>query len=115
MEFQHLAQRALEIRGQYAELESRQYGRPWTREEIALGLVGDVGDLAKLVLAQEGVRHIPQADQKLAHELADCLWSILVLADHYNVDLEHVFLATMDELEQTILAQRDAHSSEQRT
>jgi NTP pyrophosphatase (non-canonical NTP hydrolase) len=100
MEFQQLAQRAMEIRQQYAEYETKRYGRAWTREEIVLGFVGDVGDLAKLVVAQEGVRDIPKADAKLAHELADCLWSVLVLAQMYEINLERTFVETMDQLEE---------------
>ena len=88
------------IREQYAGLETKRYGRAWTREELMLGFVGDVGDLAKLVQAQEGVRAIPEA--KLAHELADCLWSIVVLSRLYEVDLESAFLKTMDEIERYI-------------
>ncbi len=107
MEFRELEQRALEIRGQYALLERRRYGRAWTREEIALGSVGDVGDLMKLALAREGVRAIPDAAEKLAHELADCLWSLLVLADAYEVDLQRAFLRTMDELEAYLAAQQE--------
>jgi len=102
MQFEDLIQRALEIREQYAALERRTYGRAWTTEEIALGFVGDVGDLAKLVTATGGVRHVPDAEKKLAHELADCLWSILVLADRLDVDLEAAFLETMDQLERQI-------------
>ena len=79
MELENLFQKAIEVREQYAKLEQENYGRVWSREEITLGFVGDVGDLAKLVMAEEGVRNIPEAKQKLAHELADCLWSILVL------------------------------------
>jgi NTP pyrophosphatase (non-canonical NTP hydrolase) len=104
-EFQNLVQRAVEVRGQYAELEQRTFGTSWTSEQVALGFVGDVGDLMKLVLAQGGVRDIPDAKQKLAHELADCLWSILVLAHAYDVDLEGAFLATMDDLEQHIASE----------
>lgn len=107
MQFRELEQRALAIRGQYASLERRRYGRAWTREEIALGFVGDVGDLMKLALAREGVRAIPDAAEKLAHELADCLWSLLVLADAYEVDLQQAFLRTMDELEAYLVAQQD--------
>jgi NTP pyrophosphatase (non-canonical NTP hydrolase) len=102
MEFKDLIERALEIRQQYAQLEQQMYGRAWTAEEIALGFVGDVGDLAKLIMAASGVRHIPDARQKLAHELADCLWSVIVLADALDVDLEQAFFETMDELEQHI-------------
>jgi hypothetical protein len=46
-----LIQRALEIRRRYAHLEQQTYGCPWTAAEIALGFVGNVGDLAKLVMA----------------------------------------------------------------
>ncbi len=106
MELQDLTSRAMDIRQAYHELEQARFGRAWTREEIMLGFVGDVGDLGKLVLALEGVRDIPDADGKLTHELADCLWSVLVLARLYDVDLERVFLNTMDDLEARIASQR---------
>jgi len=99
LQFKALSERAWEIRRLYERLETQRYGRPWTREEVALGFMGDVGDLMKLVQAKEGVRAIPEADAKLAHELADCLWSIMTLARLYEVDLEAAFTSTMDELE----------------
>ncbi len=49
------------------------------------------------------IRRIPDEDQKLAHELADCLWSVLVLSELSSVDLERAFLQTMDELEQFLI------------
>ena len=98
MDLTALGERAMAVRAAYAAWEQRAYGRAWTREELALGFVGDVGDLAKLVLANEGVRHLPEAKERLAHELADCLWSVLVLARLYDIDLEPAFLATMDTL-----------------
>ena len=104
-DFQALADRAWAIRLRYAELETLRHGRPWSREEVMLGFVGDVGDLAKLAQAVEGMRAIPDAQARLAHELADCLWSVMTLARLHEVDLEASFLATMDELEAGI-AQR---------
>jgi NTP pyrophosphatase (non-canonical NTP hydrolase) len=97
-----LAERARRLRAQYADLEQARYGRSWSVEEVALGFVGDVGDLAKLVQAHNGVRQIPEVELKLAHELADCLWSVLVLADLTGVDLESAFLQTMDGLERSL-------------
>lgn len=102
MQLQDLQQRASAIRTQYAAVERQRYGRSWTKEEIMLGFVGDVGDLAKLVMAQAGVRTIPDAEAKLAHELADCLWAVLVLADHYQIDLEPAFLHTMTAIEESL-------------
>lgn len=104
--FHQLIERALEIRQQYDELEQAHYGRSWEADEIALGFVGDVGDLAKLILSQNGVRNIPGSREKLAHELSDCLWSVIVLAHEYKIDLETSFLETMDELEKHISQQK---------
>jgi NTP pyrophosphatase (non-canonical NTP hydrolase) len=105
VEFSNLVERAVDIRQLYAKMEQAKHGRAWTKEEIALGFVGDVGDLTKLVMAHSGVRDIPDAETKLAHELADCLWSIMVLAHLHNVDLEHEFLQTMDGLERHIASE----------
>ena len=99
MEFQTILDRANEIRKQYEAKEKQLYGSAWTSEEIALGFVGDVGDLAKLIIAENGKRNIPDSKAKLEHELADCLWSVLVLAHLHGVDLENSFINTMNELE----------------
>jgi NTP pyrophosphatase (non-canonical NTP hydrolase) len=69
-----------------------RYGRIWTTQELALGFVGDVGDLAKLIQAHLGVRTIEDCKAKLGHELSDCLWSILVLANKCGIDLEAEFV-----------------------
>jgi NTP pyrophosphatase (non-canonical NTP hydrolase) len=89
---------ARDVRQRYAALETERYGRPWSREEIMLGFLGDVGDLAKLVQGKEGVRPRADLDEALAHELADCLWCVLTLADAYDVDLADAFTRTMAEL-----------------
>ena len=99
MEFQKIIDRAIEIRKQYEVKEKQLYGSAWTSEEIALGFVGDVGDLAKLIVAENGKRNIPDSKAKLEHELADCLWSVIVLAHQHEVDLETAFTNTMNELE----------------
>ena len=79
--------RALKVKRRYDELNQIKRGRTWTNEEFMLGFVGDVGDLAKLVMAQEGARDAPGGIEALGHELADCFWSVLILADVYGVDL----------------------------
>lgn len=104
MDFAALNDRAWRIRQLYERLETQRYGRAWSREEVALGFMGDVGDLMKLVQAKEGVRAIADVDAKIAHELADCLWSVMTLARLYDVDLEQAFLSTMDDLETNVTA-----------
>jgi NTP pyrophosphatase (non-canonical NTP hydrolase) len=99
VDFSALTARALAVGEGYEEYERRTYGRPWMLGELTLGLVGDVGDLAKLVQAREGVRAIENVQVKLAHELADALWSVIVIAARCDVDLEAAFVGTMDELD----------------
>lgn len=99
MEFQQLMKRAMEIRKRYELKETQLYGSAWTNKEIALGFVGDMGDLAKLIIATNGKRNIANSKEKLEHELADCLWSVMVLSHVHGIDLERSFLNTMDELE----------------
>ena len=77
----------------------KKIGRLWTNPEIAQGFVGDVGDLMKIIMAKEGIRETDNIDEKLGHELADCLYCIALLANNYGIDLEKTFLKTMDELE----------------
>jgi len=49
--------------------------------------------------AGEGVRAIENAQVKLAHQLADARWSVIVIAARCDVDLEGAFVETMDELD----------------
>lgn len=99
-----LQRRAVEIRQKYAKQNRKDGHDKWDGKAYMMGFVGDVGDLTKLVMAKENLRHIDDTNAKLAHELSDCLWSVLVLAAQYGVDLEQEFLKTMDKLEQRIAA-----------
>lgn len=97
-----LQERALEISRKYTELNIKDGRGAWGGKEYVMGFIGDVGDLMKIVMAKENLRGMEDIDAKLAHELGDCLWSVLVLASYYGVQLEKEFLKTMDALEQRI-------------
>lgn len=79
------------IRIRYAEMNKNDGQQKWTGKDYAMGFAGDFGDLLKLVMAKEGMRTIEDHDKKLEHELADCLWSILVLAKNYDVNIEQAY------------------------
>ena len=101
-DLQTLTKRAQEIRQKYNELNARDGHGKWGGKEYAMGFVTDVGELLEIIMAKENLRRGDNVDERLAHELSDCLWSVLVLAGHYNIDLEKEFLKTMDALEQRI-------------
>ena len=95
MDFHEMQALACQVRARYDAYERQRFGRSWNHEELMLGFVGDVGDLSKLVQGKAGVRPHDDLDAAVAHELADCLWSVLVLADCYDVDLQTAFIDTM--------------------
>ena len=92
MEFKELIKKANEIKEKYAAHNKKMGRKVWKTEDYYQGFVGDVGDLGKLIMAKNNLRSYKDQDKKLAHELADCLWSILVLADELGVDIEKEFL-----------------------
>ena len=103
MEFDQIVQRALEIRIAYDDLNRRADQKVWDLDKCVSGFVGDVGDLVKLVMAKNNYRNGPKdIDDRLKHEISDCLWSIITIADKLDIDLETEFMKTMDELEERI-------------
>ncbi len=103
MELKALTQRAVAVRARFAAAAAEAGRAPWTRSELAQGFVGDVGALMKLTMTADGRRDGPkELHAKLEHELADCLWSVLVLADAHGVNLEQAFLRTMKDLEKKL-------------
>ena len=102
MNFSDLQQAAMQLNDLYEQMEVKRWGRVWTTQELALGFMGDVGDLAKLVQAHAGVRTIDDYQAKLGHELSDCLWSIMVLANKCGVDLEAEFVRNTREISEYV-------------
>ncbi len=102
-ELKDLLQRAEEIRAKYEEANAKNGKEAWRIRDYAMGFVGDVGDLQKLVMAKENLRDIEDVDAKLGHELADCLWAILVISNYYGIDLDKEFESTMNVIEERIV------------
>ncbi|WP_395297195.1 hypothetical protein ACF9IK_29980 [Kitasatospora hibisci] len=85
-----------EVRVLYDDINQRKLGRTWNLSDFVLGFTGDVGDLAKLILAHQGHRADVAADTgKIAHELSDCLFSLMVIAQETGIDLGDRFTADM--------------------
>lgn len=99
MKLESMQSRAIEIADLYDRANVAAGRGTWTTGDLALGFAGDVGDLAKLVMAVDGRREIADARDRLGHELADCLWSVLVLSDRYGFDLGAEFTRMTDELD----------------
>jgi len=102
MKFKEIIRKAKEIKKTYQKHNKKSGHKKWTAIEYTQGLIGDVGDLTKLIMAKNKYRAGENIDKKLAHEISDCLWSIIVIADELNINLEKVFFSTMKDLEKKI-------------
>lgn len=99
MDFEVIINRVKEIQKLYAQSDKRRLGKEWDRDDYVKAFAADVGALVKLTMGKDGLRDIDNLDEKMSHELADCLYSVIVIADKYGVDLEKSFTETMNELE----------------
>ena len=107
MDFQKIIHRAMDLRRQYEVRETDLYGSPSTSADIAQAFAGDVNNLVKLIEAVQGQREIANSKDKLEAQLAHCLWSVVVLAQLHDVNLETSFMEAMDRLEAHLLETQD--------
>jgi len=102
MEFKEIIIRANQIKDKYNALHKTQAEPEWGISEYTQGFVGDVGELMDLIMAKQGFKRASDLESKLKHELADCLYSICVIAHELDIDLEKEFIKTMAEIENKI-------------
>jgi NTP pyrophosphatase (non-canonical NTP hydrolase) len=90
---------AVAVRDHYSELQKVDGQKLWNVQDRMAGFVGDVGALSKLIMVKHGLRRGPDdIDDELAHELSDCLWSVMIIANELGIDLEEAFTKSMKEL-----------------
>ena len=95
--YKQLVETSIKTRKLFERFEKKSIGKTWGTEELLIGLMTDIGDLSRLVLAKEGFRTV-SGDIALRHELADCFWSIIVLAERYNIDLSEALQEMSDDI-----------------
>jgi NTP pyrophosphatase (non-canonical NTP hydrolase) len=89
-----LEQRAMEIRRKYDQWEKDRSRQPWDAVKLTRGFKKDVSELMTIV-EQDIVDR-----KKLSHELADCLYSILVISRKLDVDIERSFWTRMGQFDE---------------
>ena len=94
-----LTNQAIAVKNHYDNARKESGKEVWNVQNRMSGLVGDVGALSKLIMMKHGLRGAPEnIDELLAHELSDCLFSVMVIAKELNIDLEEAFSKTTGEL-----------------
>jgi NTP pyrophosphatase (non-canonical NTP hydrolase) len=74
-------------------------GRGWDPFIITTDILEEAGEVAGVVKGLEGFKppDKPKTKEMLARELSDLLYGIFVLAEHYGINLEEVFLETVND------------------
>lgn len=103
MTYNNLVRIVMNTRKLLEKFEKKSTGKTWGIEELLVGLVTDVGDLARLILAKEGFRaDRGNIDKALRHELADCLWAIIVLSEKYNINLSSALIELSEDIKKKL-------------
>jgi NTP pyrophosphatase (non-canonical NTP hydrolase) len=91
---------ANKIKLSYDKLNIESGNKSWSYLEFNQGMVGDVGDLTKLLMAKNKLRDFNgvDLDNKIEHELCDILWSVLIISKELNIDLSESFPKFANEL-----------------
>ena len=84
---------ANQIKKSYDEINLQSDNKKWGYLEFAQGMVGDVGDLTKLLMAKNKLRsyHGIEINDEIKHELCDILWSVLIISKELDVNLQEIF------------------------
>lgn len=103
MEFKEIVNKAEEVNKLYDHLNEEQGYSKWTLQEYVQGFMEDLGTLAKLTMMKSNLRASAEdLEEKLRHEVCDCLWSTLRIAKSLDIDLETEFPRQMDKLAKRI-------------
>ncbi|WP_400245013.1 hypothetical protein AB3U99_01395 [Niallia sp. JL1B1071] len=100
VDFTEALEQSKYIRGLYNQLEQLSLGRKWTLQEDMLGFSTDVGVLGRLVMASSGTWGYPGDEkEELKHKLSECLWWLMVLSNHLDIDITKEFQAFINKLD----------------
>ncbi|KKT28629.1 MAG: MazG nucleotide pyrophosphohydrolase [Candidatus Yanofskybacteria bacterium GW2011_GWA1_44_21] len=105
MTIKQLSKIAEEIKMAYAEGNRKKGRKIWAAPEYAQAFVGDVGDLLKYIVSYTD-NPTKAGYKKISHELADCLWSVIIIAQELGIDVEREYLINMEYLKQKLFEKR---------
>ena len=98
--FDQIKKLSLEIKKIYEQINQKDYHKKWRVEDYTMGMIGDCGDLCKLIMAKNKLRRTKSKDldKDIEHELVDILWSLIVISEELGVDLEKSAITQLNRL-----------------
>ena len=103
MNFRELVTRSNDIKVKYRTKNLEDGHKEWTVSDYMSGFVKDVGDLSKLIMAQQNLRSFDgNLEDALKHELGDCLWSLIIICEELGIDPKDALNKTLTDLEERL-------------
>ena len=102
MEFREIIRETKKIKRKYERLAINKNEDLWDAKDYVQGFAGDVGDLAKYISLKFSKRKTKDIDNKIKHELADCMWSIIAIADELGINLEREYKINLEYVAQRL-------------
>ncbi|HEV7949551.1 MAG TPA: hypothetical protein VGP24_07280, partial [Glaciihabitans sp.] len=94
------SEKALAVRTLYETIEQHVNGKTWSLHELMLGFSNDVGQVGRLILANDGTWPIDgDVHAELQHKLAESIWWAIVLANKLDIDISDAYSRTMDTIQ----------------
>jgi NTP pyrophosphatase (non-canonical NTP hydrolase) len=104
IKFEQIQKLSLDIKQTYDNINQKDGHQKWKVEDYTMGMVGDCGDLCKLITAKNKLRRnkSENLNQDIEHELVDILWSLIVIADQLDINLEEAAINQLNKLKQAV-------------
>lgn len=74
---------------------------------MAAKMLEEAGEVASVILGLEGIK--PKgtySEEMLGRELSDLLYNVFIIAETYDIDLEHVYKQTIDKYEEYLFEEQ---------
>jgi NTP pyrophosphatase (non-canonical NTP hydrolase) len=72
----------------------------WTIHTRFVELVEEVGELANAIQTEEGFKSKKRKKSDVTNSVCDILFEIMMIADHYNIDLDKEYPAVLEEIDE---------------
>ena len=97
MKFQEIIDKTLQLRDRFPNRLGKK--------NRFLDLVEEVGELANSILLSEDVKpdkHKTGSQEEIEDAMADIFYNLILLADHYNINLEKAYIEMLEHVNKRI-------------
>ncbi len=85
---------------QTAEIAAKMRNKKeWSAHNRFVELVEEVGELANAIQTEEGYKSIKRKKSDITNSVCDILFELLLIADHYNIDLDKEYPEVLKEID----------------